>query len=270
MTLHSDPGCSINGKDCQGSQGCSIDAGPYGSKINSAGGATFALEWTSDGMSIWSWSGSAPSDASSDSPDPSGWGSPAGSFPSGSGCDIDSFFKNQQIVFDTTFCGVWAGDSWPDDPTCSALAPTCQEYVQNNPSAFKDAYWTINSLKVFTNSDGSSSSGSSTGGTGSTGTSPKPSAPVQSSGGEASQPPVAPPPAPAPASTPAPSPAPVPTAWGPGGGGNRGGRGGRGGPPRIRRRERGRHSQKSIVELSGGINEQTEAVLFRGDGRRES
>lgn len=53
ITLHSDPGCIIKGKDCQGSQGCSIDAGPYGSGINSAGGATYALEWTSSGMSIW-------------------------------------------------------------------------------------------------------------------------------------------------------------------------------------------------------------------------
>ena len=57
-------------------------------------------------MSIWGWTGSdAPSDALSDAPDPSGWGTPIGSFPSGPSCDVDAFFKDQQLVFDTTFCG---------------------------------------------------------------------------------------------------------------------------------------------------------------------
>ena len=106
MTMHTDPGCSINGNDCQGSQGCSVDAGPYGANINSAGGAVYALEWTSEGMKIWGWSGgSAPSDATGNNPDPSGWGTPTGNFPSGSGCNVDEFFKDQQLVFDTTFCG---------------------------------------------------------------------------------------------------------------------------------------------------------------------
>lgn len=106
MTLHTDPGCTINGKDCQGNQGCSIDSGPYANNINSAGGATYALEWTSQGMNIWGWSGGgAPSDATGSNPDPSGWGTPTGSFPSGAGCNVDTFFKDQQIVFDTTFCG---------------------------------------------------------------------------------------------------------------------------------------------------------------------
>ncbi|CAO1602464.1 hypothetical protein XANCAGTX0491_006074 [Xanthoria calcicola] len=170
MTLHSDPGCIINGKDCQGSQGCSIDAGPYGSGINSAGGATYALEWTSSGMSIWGWtSNTAPSDALGNAPDPSGWGTPTAIFPSSSSCNTDTYFRNQQIVFDTTFCGVWAGKVWASDPQCSSLAPTCQEYVRNNPKAFADAYWSINALKVYTNGDGPTSSGSSGSISGSTG-----------------------------------------------------------------------------------------------------
>ncbi|KAL8884081.1 MAG: hypothetical protein Q9192_006932 [Flavoplaca navasiana] len=170
ITLHTDPGCTINGKDCQGSSGCSVDSGIYGDRINSAGGATYALEWTSEGMSIWGWSGNgAPSDALGNAPDPSGWGTPTASFPSGSGCDVDTFFNDQQIIFDTTFCGVWAGTVWADDPECSSLAPTCEEYVQNNPEAFADAYWTINALKVYTNGDGSTSSGSVSGSTGNTG-----------------------------------------------------------------------------------------------------
>ncbi|KAL8958387.1 MAG: hypothetical protein Q9183_005848, partial [Haloplaca sp. 2 TL-2023] len=170
MTMHTDPGCSINGKDCQGSQGCSIDAGPYGANINSAGGAVYALEWTSDGMKIWGWSGnSAPSDATGNNPDPSGWGTPTGNFPSGSGCNVDEFFKDQQLVFDTTFCGVWAGETWSSNSRCSSLAPTCEEYVRDTPEAFEDAYWTINSMKVYTNGDGSESLASAGGNSANTG-----------------------------------------------------------------------------------------------------
>lgn len=52
-------------------------------------------------------------------------------------------------VFDTTFCGDWAGSVWSQSNTCSALAPTCEDYVQNNPGAFAEAFWTVNSLRVY-------------------------------------------------------------------------------------------------------------------------
>lgn len=263
-------GCSINGKDCQGSTGCSIDAGPYGANINSAGGAVYALEWTSAGMTIWAWSGgTAPSDATGNGPDPSGWGNPIGSFPSGSGCTVDTFFRDQQIVFDTTFCGVWAGDSWPADPGCSGLAATCQEYVQNNPTAFRDAYWTINSLKVYTNGDGTSSSGGSTtantGTTRTTGTqdtvpNPAPVNPVPNSSVGVNIPAttaVAPMP---PVSTP------VPvvgnTRWGGGreGGGGGRGRGGWAPPAKTKKRVRGRHMKHLVIETSDESNGQSVIV----------
>lgn len=46
--------------------------------------------------------------------------------------------------------GDWAGGVWSQTPQCSNQASSCQDYVQNNPGAFAGAYWTINSLKVFT------------------------------------------------------------------------------------------------------------------------
>ncbi|KAL9604531.1 MAG: hypothetical protein Q9219_000496 [cf. Caloplaca sp. 3 TL-2023] len=291
MTLHSDPGCSMNGKDCQGSTGCSIDAGPYGAKINSAGGTVYAMEWTSDGMSIWAWSGgSAPSDATGKAPDPSGWGDPLANFPSGSSCEVDSFFKDQQIVFDTTFCGVWAGDVWPSDPDCSSLAPTCEEYVQNNPSAFRDAYWTINSLKVYTNGDGSSSSGSSNTGTGGGNNnnnngndnpaSSVPANPVPSATDLVS----ARPPAAVATTTPAAvqsGGSPVSTGRPPGGrwgGGGGRGAGGRGSPPAVvkkkgKRSIRGRHVRHLVLERSEWFGdegeEQGQTVLKEGGVPRE-
>ncbi|KAF2096588.1 hypothetical protein NA57DRAFT_23549, partial [Rhizodiscina lignyota] len=168
MTLHTGPGCSISSSgDFSGSvsttncdvnaagqaqnAGCSIDTNDdstYGDGFNNANGGVYATEWTSDSISIYHWPRSQiPSDITSGSPDPSGWGTPLAQF-SGS-CDISSAFKDMQIVFDLTFCGDWAGNVWSSDSTCSSKADTCQDYVQNNPSAFTDSYWEINSLKVY-------------------------------------------------------------------------------------------------------------------------
>lgn len=178
MTLHTGPGCSIDKTGFTGSvatsncdvnapgqatnAGCTIDSASsasYGTGFNSAGGGVYATEWTSEGISIWFFPrGSIPADVTSGSPDPSTWGEPAASF-SGSGCDINSHFGPQQIVFDITFCGDWAGKVWSTG-SCASRASTCQAYVQNNPSAFKETYWQVNSLKVY-QSNGNSTSGSS-------------------------------------------------------------------------------------------------------------
>ena len=55
-----------------------------------------------------------------------------------------------QIIFDTTFCGQWAGDKdvWAQG-SCGKKAATCEAYVQNNPGVFKEAYWLVNSVKVY-------------------------------------------------------------------------------------------------------------------------
>ena len=161
MTMHTSEGCTLVNKDCQGNQGCSATGGgssSYGTGLNSAGGGIYATEWTSDSINIWFFShGSAPGDISGPNPDPSGWGEPTSSFVGGSGCDIDSHFMNNNIVFDTTFCGDWAGNVFSQDSTCSALgASSCQDYVQNNPGAFKESYWAINSLKVYEQGDSTS------------------------------------------------------------------------------------------------------------------
>nr|OQO27559.1 hypothetical protein B0A51_04472 [Rachicladosporium sp. CCFEE 5018] len=167
MTLHTGPGCTIsdNGgfsgvittKNCDvnaagqdTNAGCQIktdNMNTYGTGFNANKGGVYATEWTDSAISIFFFPrGSIPSDISSGSPDPSGWGKPLASFQGG--CDISSTFKEQQIVFDTTFCGDWAGNTWSSS-SCSSKAATCNAFVQNNPSAFADAYWTVNSLKVY-------------------------------------------------------------------------------------------------------------------------
>ena len=158
ITMHSGSGCAMTGKSCEGSEGCSIQTGgsaSYGDGFNNAGGGVYAMEWTSDAINVWLFGrGSVPAGVSGDSPDPTTWGAATASFQGGSGCTIDEHFQNNNIVIDTTFCGAWAGQVWSTDATCSSKAATCQDYVQNNPSAFDSAYWTINSLKVYSASSG--------------------------------------------------------------------------------------------------------------------
>lgn len=48
----------------------------------------------------------------------------------------------------TNFCGDWSGSEWAGS-SCSSKAPTCDKFVQNNPEAFKDVYWNINSFKIY-------------------------------------------------------------------------------------------------------------------------
>ena len=169
MTLHTSSGCTVNNQTLSGShatsldcwvdsasqpanEGCSFVANSpatYGSQFNANNGGTYATEWTSTAINIWFWPrGSAPSDATGSTPNPSGWGSPTAVFEGG--CDIDAHFQNQNIVFDTTFCGAWAGAAWGSSG-CASKASSCQAFVQNNPSAFAEAYWTVNSLQVFQN-----------------------------------------------------------------------------------------------------------------------
>jgi hypothetical protein len=208
MTLHTGPGCSINDNSFSGlikttncyvdaagqgnNVGCGIGASgskTYGDPFNSAGGGVYATEWTNQSIAIYFFSRNAiPADITSGNPNPAGWGEPQALF-EGS-CNIEDSFKSHQIVFDTTFCGQWAGQQgvWSADPVCGSKAATCNAYVQNNPSAFAEAYWEVNSVKVYQNS------GSFIGATPSA--APASTAPASSAHPAASAPPAASPAAP--------------------------------------------------------------------------
>jgi hypothetical protein len=168
MTLHTSPGCQIGSDTTQFSGtvttgncdvaakgqsknvGCSIESASkqsYGAGLNQNGGGVFATQWNSDGINIYFFPrGAIPEDVLTADPIPSSWGKPAARF-SGA-CDIDKMFGEQQIVIDTTFCGVWAGAVW-EDGSCAKKAKTCEEYVRDNPEAFKEAYWDIKGLRVY-------------------------------------------------------------------------------------------------------------------------
>ncbi|KAL8708311.1 MAG: hypothetical protein Q9220_006786 [cf. Caloplaca sp. 1 TL-2023] len=161
MTMHTSGGCSLVGSSCKGNEGCAAKGGAFGDGFNHNKGGTYAMEWTSDAIKIWFFSrGQEPQDILGQSPDPTKWANPISQFDGGSNCNIDSHFKDQKIVFDTTFCGDWAGKDWATDNVCSPKASSCEDYVKNNPHAFSEAYWTINALKVYS-TGGSSSNDSS-------------------------------------------------------------------------------------------------------------
>lgn len=166
VTLHTGPGCSITNNggfsgslkytSCASSGtnnlGCQIGATSektFGTGFNANGGGVYATEWTSGYISVWFFPrGEIPADVLSSSPKPSTWGTPIARFEGD--CDMASSFTNQQLVFDTTFCGDWAGQAWwSSSSSCAALAPTCEQFVELNPSAFQEAYWSVNALKVY-------------------------------------------------------------------------------------------------------------------------
>ncbi|TQV99653.1 hypothetical protein V2A60_005109 [Cordyceps javanica] len=139
-------------KQCNAPTGCSqqTDNQNYGDGFNANGGGVYAMEWTDLRISVWFFPRCRiPKDITSGSPQPSSWGQPIGNFASGPSCDFASAFKDHKIVFDTTFCGNWAGATWHSTDECSPRAPTCEDYVSSYPRVFADAFWSINSVKVY-------------------------------------------------------------------------------------------------------------------------
>jgi hypothetical protein len=155
-TAGSAPGGVLANGDCNsgnGNNGCSqstTTANNFGDPFNANGGGVYAMEWTSSAISVHFFPRNAiPADITANTPNPSSWGAPQAKFTSsGAGCNIDNHFKNHQIIFDTTFCGDWAGQVWSSG-SCASKATTCEAYVANNPGAFESAYWLINSVKVY-------------------------------------------------------------------------------------------------------------------------
>jgi len=165
ITLHTSAGCSVSNVNSQSGTttlttdcntgdadtGCGVstsNTNNFGTGFNNVGGGVYAMQWESSGIYVWFFQrGSIPSDITAGAPTLTSWGTPLVTF-TGSGCNFGTFFSDQNIIFDTTFCGDWAGNVWGSG-SCSGLASTCIDYVSDNPAAFTDAYWLINSVKVY-------------------------------------------------------------------------------------------------------------------------
>lgn len=166
MSLHTSANCTTAGANETGTlltancdqaapnqygSGCGVQnnaTNSFGSNFNAMDGGVYATEWTANYIRGWFFPRSAiPWDIQRGYPMPETWGPPSANF-QGS-CDIPAHFKEHNILFDTTFCGDWAGNVWAGDPVCSKLAPTCVAYVASTPAAFEDAYWQVNYVKVY-------------------------------------------------------------------------------------------------------------------------
>ena len=182
-SVHTAPGCRVNATtnrqlgtyqlqnltlatDCASAdtnnQGCGVQSSlrtDYGTGYNANGGGIHAMLWDADtGIKSWFFPrDSAPADIAAGSPDPTGWGEPEGSWPA-TDCDPAKFFFNHVTVFSNTICGDWAGNNalwnnaWSGQTeSCAKMTgyPTCQAYVQSQDVDFSEAYWLINSVKVY-------------------------------------------------------------------------------------------------------------------------
>ncbi|THU89496.1 glycoside hydrolase family 16 protein [Dendrothele bispora CBS 962.96] len=169
MGLHTTGGCTqvnpvqtsnmINSTDCNfqtnSNEGCIVTnptTKSYGADFASAGGGVFVTEFAEEGISVWFFSRSdVPSSITSNSSsiNISDLGTPVANWPNG-GCEIDSFFKAQNLIFDITLCGDFAGAASVFAETCSGTCYT--DYVVGDGSNYANAYFDVASVRVFSTS----------------------------------------------------------------------------------------------------------------------
>ncbi|KAF5381838.1 hypothetical protein D9757_008357 [Collybiopsis confluens] len=152
---------TILNNDCDanddGNEGCGVQfaQNTFGPSFNQQGGGWFAMERTNTAISIWFWprsSTTVPTGVKNGNADviTDNWGTPVASFPN-TDCNLASEFQAHNVVINLTFCGVWAGltSSW--DITCAASTGVsdCNTYVDSNPAAFSNAYFEINSIRIY-------------------------------------------------------------------------------------------------------------------------
>ncbi|OMP84383.1 putative endo-1,3(4)-beta-glucanase [Diplodia seriata] len=178
MVVHTGENCSLSTPrraalaglegNCAGSEGCRVratTADSYGDAFNANAGGVYAVQWTSAAIKIWffprdrveSEVGEWLRDLDAGTAlDIARLGLPQAAFAGGRGCNVDEHFVEHRLIFDTTFCGDWAGNSWPSK--CPSVAgkkkkESCEIYVGAHPEAFEEAYWEINSVAVFKESE---------------------------------------------------------------------------------------------------------------------
>ena len=146
--------CGIN-KTTEGG-GCTVvpnNPKTYGKVFNNNGGGIFAHDNDPilGKLRVWFWTQEeAPQDIKDKTPDPSTWGIPYAEYPFGSWCPAELFNTPKQLRFDIYFCG-WSGQqSWFQQcQTQVTNGLTCQQWVNTNPTYFRDAYWIINYMDVY-------------------------------------------------------------------------------------------------------------------------
>ena len=140
--------------DASGTIGCVIkgENGTSGTPFNEKGGGVYAMERTPHFMKIWYFPrDSVPESIKHGKPDVHTFGTPMANL-QGS-CDFKERFTAQKFVFNTDFCGDWAGGIYGEEG-CPMSDPndsfkSCHTFVAENPEKFKEAYWELNSVRIY-------------------------------------------------------------------------------------------------------------------------
>ncbi|KAN0087663.1 glycoside hydrolase family 16 protein [Tylopilus felleus] len=165
MSLHTETGCTqvspnetstlVTSTNCtyvNADQGCIVmdpSSASFGAGFANISGGAFVTEFASSGISIWFFPRSQIPSALSNNEstiDTTTFGIPVGNWPS-TGCNIQQFFQPQQLIFDITLCGDWAGSNATFAQTCSGIC--YNDYVIGSPSVYDNAYFEIGYLRVF-------------------------------------------------------------------------------------------------------------------------
>jgi len=172
--------------------GCTVrDPNPasYGAAFAAAGGGVWATQLAKDGVSIWFWSrDSVPSDLSSNasSPSPDSWGTPVAYYPASS-CATPDFFSPQHLVVTMTACGDWAGNAAVMNSTgCPLKTDLCYTSYVLDRANFDEAYFDLNSIRVYYDPDRAADSAAQTTATATTSGGPSASATAGSDSAAAS------------------------------------------------------------------------------------
>ncbi|KAI1795701.1 concanavalin A-like lectin/glucanase domain-containing protein [Ganoderma leucocontextum] len=150
---------NVTSTDCNAdrneNQGCGVQfRNPlsYGALFNKYDGGYYVMARTkSEGIRVCAWEIRHP--PTSDLFGPAAvaptalWGQPAAVFEFGAECSDAEHFDAHNLVFDLTFCGDWAGDAYA---TSGCPGTSCGDFVDGNPAAFKNAYWEINAMHIYT------------------------------------------------------------------------------------------------------------------------
>lgn len=79
--------------------------------------------------------------------DPTTWGPPRAQYLGDCRFNMDKKQEPNMRIY-ITFCPLLALDDYYRSD-CFRTAPSCYQYVANNPSAYQNAYWLINHIKVY-------------------------------------------------------------------------------------------------------------------------
>jgi hypothetical protein len=145
--------CDVNAGDQYSNQGCGIissEGSTVGKSFNSRGtGGVYVMEWDTDAeiRAFFFSRDKIPGDLLAKNPNPNSWGTPYARFAIGSNSQCSSnHFNYHNIIFDTTFCGDWAGSVFAS--LCSPQSD-CTSFVRNNPAEFSESYWLLNYVDTY-------------------------------------------------------------------------------------------------------------------------